>query len=193
MRLIVGISGSSGAVYGIRLLEVLHEIPGVETHLVMTASAKMTLGIETGRTIRDVEALATEVYDHRNLAARISSGSFKTDGMIVAPCSVKTLSAVVNSYADNLLTRAADVVLKERRRLVLLVRETPLHTGHCRLLLDASTMGAIIMPPVPAFYGSPKTIEDLIDHTVGRVLDLFDIETNLVARWDGAPKSQQDT
>jgi len=193
MRLIVGISGSSGAVYGIRLLEALREIPGMETHLVMTASAKMTLGIETGRTVREVEALATEVYDYRNLAARISSGSFRTDGMIVAPCSVKTLSAIVNSYAENLLTRAADVVLKERRRLVLLVRETPLHTGHCRLLLDASTMGAIIMPPVPAFYGSPKTIDDLIDHTVGRVLDLFGIETNLAARWDGAPKPPRST
>lgn len=188
MRLIVGISGSSGAIYGIRLLESLRALSCVETHLVMTGSAKMTLGIETDKTVRDVEALAHVAYNHRDLAAVISSGSFKTEGMIVAPCSVKTLSAIVNSYADNLLTRAADVVLKERRRLVLLVRETPLHTGHCRLLLKASTMGAIIMPPVPAFYNLPKTIDDLVNHTVGRALDLFGIDTNLVTRWQGAPR-----
>lgn len=185
MRMIVGISGSSGAIYGIRMLEVLREVPDMETHLVISRSAKMTLGLETGRTVREVEALADEVYDHRDLAAAISSGSFKTEGMIVVPCSIKSLSAIVNSYADNLLTRAADVVLKERRRLVLLVRETPLHTGHCRLLLEASTMGAIIMPPVPAFYSRPETIEDLINHTVGRALDLFGIDTDVVKRWQG--------
>ncbi len=186
MRMIVGISGSSGAIYGIRMLEVLRQVPGVEAHLVITGSARMTLGLETGRTVREVEALAYRAYDHRDLAAAISSGSFKTDGMIVAPCSIKSLSAIVNSYADNLLTRAADVVLKERRRLVLLVRETPLHTGHCRLLLKASTMGAIIMPPVPAFYNRPETIEDLINHTVGRALDLFGIDTDMVKRWQGS-------
>ncbi len=185
MHLIVGISGSSGAIYGIRVLEALRQVAGMETHLVMTGSAKMTLGIETDRTVRDIEALANHVYDHRDLAAAISSGSFRTDGMIVAPCSIKSLSAIVNCYADNLLTRAADVVLKERRRLVLLVRETPLHTGHCRLLLEASTMGAVVMPPVPAFYGQPQTIDDLINHTVGRALDLFGIDTDLVRRWHG--------
>lgn len=196
MRLIIGISGSSGTIYGIRLLQVLHGIAGIETHLVMTSNAKMNIGIETDMAVRDVEALATEVHDFRNLAAKVSSGSFKTEGMIVAPCSMKTLSAIVNSYSDNLLARAADVVLKERRRLVLLTRETPLHTGHCRLLLEASTMGAVIMPPVPAFYTCPKTVDDIVNHTVGRALDLFGIDTDLVKRWEGKrglrPETKQE-
>jgi 4-hydroxy-3-polyprenylbenzoate decarboxylase len=185
MRLIVGLSGASGVIYGIRLLEVLHGLPDLETHLVMSNTAKLNIGIETDWTVREVEHLAHYVHDIRDLAAVISSGSFKTQGMIIAPCSMKTASAVVNSYSDNLLSRAADVVLKERRRLVLLIRETPLHTGHCRLLLEASTMGAIVMPPVPAFYSSPKSIDDIINHSVGRILDLFDIDNSLVRRWEG--------
>jgi 4-hydroxy-3-polyprenylbenzoate decarboxylase len=159
----------------------------------MTGNAKMNIGIETDMAVPDVEALATEVHDFRNLAAKVSSGSFKTEGMIVAPCSMKTLSAIVNSYSDNLLTRAADVVLKERRRLVLLTRETPLHTGHCRLLLEASTMGAVIMPPVPAFYTHPKTVDDIVNHTAGRALDLFGIDTDLVRRWEGKRGMRTET
>jgi flavin prenyltransferase len=191
VRLIIGISGSSGVIYGIRLLEVLHASPEVETHLVMSNTAKLNVEVETDWTIREVGHLADHVHDARDLAAVISSGSFKTEGMVIAPCSMKTLSAVANSYSDNLLSRAADVVLKERRRLVLLVRETPLHTGHCRLLFEASTMGAIVMPPVPAFYSSPKTIDDIINHTVGRILDLFDIDNSLVKRWEGKRSLQR--
>lgn len=187
MRLIIGMSGSSGVLYGIRLLEVLREAPEVETHLVMTPSAKLNVAIETDWTVQGVEELADQVHDHRNLAATISSGSFKTEGMLVAPCSMKTLSAIVNSYADNLLSRAADVVLKERRRLVLLPRETPLHTGHCRLFYEASKLGAIVMPPVPALYNRPQSIDDMINHTVGRALDLFGIDSDLVKRWEGRP------
>lgn len=185
MRIIVGISGSSGSIYGIRLLEILRRIPDIETHLVMTKAAKVNVDIETNTTVHQVEALADRVYDCRDLAASISSGSFKTEGMIVAPCSMKTLSGIVHSYSDNLLTRSADVTLKEQRRLVLLVRETPLHSGHCRLLLEASMIGAVIMPPVPAFYNCPKTVDDIISHTVGRVLDLFGIDAGLVKRWEG--------
>jgi 4-hydroxy-3-polyprenylbenzoate decarboxylase len=192
MRIIIGISGSSGIIYGIRLLEVLHDMPTIETHLVMTINAKNNLAIETRMTVPQVEALADEVHDSRDLAAKISSGSFRTEGMIVAPCSMKTLSAIVHSYSDNLLTRAADVVLKERRRLLLLTRETPLHTGHCRLLLGASTLGAVIMPPVPAFYSCPNSVDDIVNHTVGRILDLFDIDSNLVRRWGGKEISEPD-
>lgn len=184
MRLIIGISGSSGAIYGVRLLELARTIPGLDTHLVMTAAAKVTLAIETGRTPKDVERLATHVHDVRDLAASISSGSFQTEGMIVAPCSIKTLSSIANCHSDNLLSRAADVVLKERRRLVLLVRETPLHVGHCRLLLQASEMGAVVMPPVPAFYTGPKTLDDIVDHTCGRALDLLGMDAGVVKRWD---------
>jgi flavin prenyltransferase len=186
MRIVIGISGASGTIYGIRLLEVLRANPEVETHLVMTEAAQANLAIETELKLAGIEALADHVYDCRDLAARISSGSFKTDGMIVAPCSVKTLSAIVHSYSNNLLTRSADVTLKERRRLVLLVRETPLHTGHCRLLLEASTMGAVIMPPVPAFYHRPKSIDDIVNQTVERVLDLFGIGNTCVGRWGSA-------
>lgn len=181
-RLIVGLSGATGAVFGIRALEVLRDA-GVETHLVITDMAKATISMETDYTVAAVEALAAKVYAIRDLAAAISSGSFQTDGMLVAPCSVRTLSSVANCTNDNLLTRAADVTLKERRRLVLLFRETPLHEGHCRLMLDASRIGAIVMPPVPAFYTRPATIADLVDHTVGRALDFWGIGTG-IQRWE---------
>ncbi len=185
MRLIVAITGSSGAIYGIRLLEALSRVSKVETHLILSKSGKLTIGLETGRSVKEVAALADVVHSDQDLAASISSGSFKTAGMIVAPCSMKTLSGIVHSYADNLVVRAADVVLKERRRLVLMPRETPLHIGHCRLLLQAAELGAIIAPPMPAFYGKPKTVDQLINHSIGRVLDLFDIESKLVRRWQG--------
>jgi 4-hydroxy-3-polyprenylbenzoate decarboxylase len=184
-RVVVGISGASGAIYGIRLLQMLRGIPDVQVHLVMSATAKLNIRIETDWSVPEVEALAGDVHDVKDLAASISSGSFRTDGMIVAPCSIKTLSAIVHSHSDNLLTRAADVVLKERRRLVLMVRETPLHVGHCRLLLDAATMGAIVAPPVPAFYNRPSTLEEIVDHSVARVLDLFDLEVPMLKRWEG--------
>lgn len=190
MRLIIGMSGASGVIYGIRLLEVLSRVEQVETHLVLSDSAKLNIAIETDRSAKEVQALADEVYSNRDIAARLASGSFKTDGMIVAPCAVKTLSAIANSYADSLLVRAADVVLKERRRLVLVPRETPLHTGHCELLLKASQMGAILAPPMPAHYINPQTVDDLVDHHVGRILDLFDLDPGLVQRWQG-PVSRQ--
>ena len=190
MRLIIGMSGASGVIYGIRLLEVLSRVEQVETHLVLSNSAKLNIAIETDRNSKEVQDLADEVYSNKDIAARLASGSFKTDGMIVAPCAVKTLSAIANSYADSLLVRAADVVLKERRRLVLVPRETPLHTGHCELLLKASQMGAILAPPMPAHYINPQTVDDLVDHHVGRLLDLFDLDPGLVQRWQG-PASKQ--
>jgi 4-hydroxy-3-polyprenylbenzoate decarboxylase len=188
MRLIVAITGSSGAIYGIRLLEALRALREVETHLIVSKSGKLTIGLETGRKLKDVEALADEVHSDQDLAASVSSGSFRTAGMIVAPCSMKTLSGIVHSYADTLIVRAADVVLKEQRRLVLMPRESPLHAGHCRLLLQAAEMGAVIAPPMPAFYNAPRSVDDLIDHSVGRVLDLFGLDSGLVKRWTG-PKS----
>jgi 4-hydroxy-3-polyprenylbenzoate decarboxylase len=184
-RLIVGISGSSGVIYGIRMLEVLKAMSGVETHLVMSPSAKMVIEIETTHTPHYVVSLADEVHNFGNLAASISSGSFKTDGMVVAPCSMKTLSEIANSSASSLLTRAADVVLKERRTLVLMPREAPLHVGHCKLLYEAAQLGAIIAPPMPAFYNQPQTIDDLVNHSVGRVLDLFDLDAGILKRWGG--------
>lgn len=184
-RLIVGMSGASGAIYGIRLLERLRSSPDIEVHLVMSAAAKMNVRLETDWKLADVEALAGEVHDVRDIAANISSGSYRTLGMIIAPCSIKTLSGIATSNSDNLLTRAADVVLKERRQLVLMVRETPLHAGHCRLMLEAASLGAIIAPPVPAFYNRPATVDDLVNHSVGRVLDLFDIEVEGIRRWEG--------
>jgi len=190
MRLIIGMSGASGVIYGIRLLEVLSRVEQVETHLVLSDSAKLNIAIETDRSAKEIQVLADEVYSNRDIAARLASGSFKTDGMIVAPCAVKTLSAIANSYADSLLVRAADVVLKERRRLVLVPRETPLHTGHCELLLKASQMGAILAPPMPAHYINPMTVDELVDHHVGRILDLFDLDPGLVQRWQG-PVSRQ--
>jgi flavin prenyltransferase len=191
MRLIVAITGASGAIYGVRLLEALRKAPKVEVHLVMSKAGRLTVALETGRKVREVEKLAHHVHRDQDLAASISSGSYKTAGMIVAPCSMKTLSGIVNSYSDNLVVRAADVVLKERRRLVLMPRETPLHVGHCRLLLQAAEMGAIISPPMPAFYGAPRTLEEAIDHSIGRVLDLFDIESGLVRRWSGTRRKLQ--
>ena len=170
----------------IRLLDILKNTTGVETHLVMSPNAKQNIGIETPHTAQYVEGLADEVHGFRNQAASISSGSFKTDGMVVAPCSMKTLSAIVNSYADNLLTRAADVVLKERRKLVLMPREVPLHVGHCKLLYEAAQLGAVIAPPMPAFYNQPQTIDDLVNHSVGRILDLFDLDVGILKRWEGS-------
>ncbi len=184
-RLIVGISGASGVIYGIRLLEMLKIMGGVETHLMMSRFARLNIEIETTHTPQYVESLAAEVHNIGNQAASISSGSFKTDGMVVAPCSMKTLSAIVNSSADNLLTRAADVVLKERRTLVLMPREAPLHVGHCKLLYEAAQLGAVIAPPMPAFYNNPETIDDFVNHSVGRVLDLFDLDAGILKRWEG--------
>lgn len=187
-KLIVGISGASGAIYGIRLLQVLSAVPDMRTILVISSAAKQTIQLETDFRIKDVEALADEVYPFADVSACISSGSFRTMGMVVAPCSVRTLSAIAQCHSDNLLVRAADVVLKDRRRLVLLLRETPLHPGHARLILQASEAGAVVMPPVPAFYHRPETIDDIVNQTVNRVLDQFDIEleTDLFERWQGA-------
>ncbi|HHT3526639.1 UbiX family flavin prenyltransferase [Enterobacter asburiae] len=186
-RLIVGLSGASGAIYGVRLLQVLRNVAEVETHLVMSQAARQTLSLETDLSLRDVQALADVVHDARDIAASISSGSFKTAGMVILPCSIKTLSGIVNSYTDTLVTRAADVVLKERRPLVLCVRETPLHLGHLRLMTQAAELGAIIMPPVPAFYHRPTSLDDVINQTVNRVLDQFDIDLpeDLFTRWQG--------
>lgn len=184
MRLVIGISGASGAIYGIRMLEILKAEPDVETHLLITEMGRATISLETDRSVADVEQLADHTYSIRDLAAPISSGSFSADGMIVAPCSVRTLSAVARSANDNLLTRAADVTLKQRRRLVLMFRESPLHEGHCQLMVDASRIGAILMPPFPEFYTHPKTLSDMVDQTVGRVLDLWNIDA-LPKRWEG--------
>jgi 4-hydroxy-3-polyprenylbenzoate decarboxylase len=185
MRLIIGISGSTGAIYGVRLLEVLHLLPGMEIHLVMSEGAKTTISYETEYRLEEVMEWAHTVHDPRNVGASIASGTFLTSGMIVAPCSMKTLSSIANSYNDNLLTRAADVCLKERRRLVLLVRETPLHLGHLRLMTAVTECGGIILPPVPGFYQKPKTLLDLVDHSLGKALDLFGIEHHLYPRWNG--------
>lgn len=187
-RLIVGISGASGAIYGVRLLQVLRDVTDIETHLVMSQAARQTLSLETDFSLRDVQALADVTHDARDIAASISSGSFQTLGMVILPCSIKTLSGIVHSYTDGLLTRAADVVLKERRPLVLCVRETPLHLGHLRLMTQAAEIGAVIMPPVPAFYHRPQSLDDVINQTVNRVLDQFAINLpdDLFARWQGA-------
>ncbi|MGE1562502.1 UbiX family flavin prenyltransferase [Pantoea septica] len=187
-RLIIGISGASGAIYGVRLLQVLQQVSEVETHLVMSPAARQTLSLETDYTLREVQALADVVHDVRDIAASISSGSFKTLGMAILPCSMKTLSGIVHSYSDSLLTRAADVVLKEQRKLVLGVRETPLHVGHLRMMTTAAELGAVIMPPVPAFYHRPQSIMELVDQTVNRVVDQFDITLpqDLFTRWNGA-------
>jgi 4-hydroxy-3-polyprenylbenzoate decarboxylase len=185
MRLIIGISGSTGAIYGVRLMEVLHQIPGMEIHLVMSEGAKTTISYETEYRLEEVMEWAHTVHDPRNVGASIASGTFLTSGMIVAPCSMKTLSSIANSYNDNLLTRAADVCLKERRRLVLLVRETPLHLGHLRLMTTVTECGGIILPPVPGFYQKPQTLLDLVDHSLGKALDLFGIEHHLYPRWTG--------
>ena len=181
-RLVVGISGASGVIYGVRLLEALKPLP-IETHLVMTRTAEVTLAHETDFKVDTVRALADVAYKVEDLAAAISSGSFHTMGMVVAPCSMRSLGEIAGGISSNLLTRAADVVMKERRRLVLLTRETPLHAIHLRNMARLAEMGVIIAPPVPAFYNRPRTLDDVIDHTVGRVLDLFDLDSGKVRRW----------
>lgn len=183
-RLIVGISGASGTVYGIRTLEVLRQA-GIETHLIMSRAAQVALASETDLKVSDVERLASVVHSNHDIGAACSSGSFKTHGMVIAPCSVKTMSQIATCTGGNLLARAADVTLKERRRLVLMLRETPLHLGHIRNMAAATEAGAIIYPPVPAFYAKPATLEDMVDHTIGRVLDLFEIDIGMVRRWTG--------
>ena len=190
-RIIVGVSGATGAVYAVRLLETLRTL-AVETHLVVTRPAEMTLAYETELGLRDLRALASVSYAVGDVGAAISSGSFKTMGMVVAPCSIRTVGEIAGCAGSNLLTRAADVCLKERRRLVLMVRETPLHAGHLKAMLAATEAGAIVFPPVPAFYAKPQTLAEMVDHTVGRVLDLFDLETGLVDRWDGRPPRDAD-
>ena len=185
-RLIVGISGASGAIYGVRTLEILRDC-GVETHLIISRAAQVTLAHETDLKVDDVRALATTVHRMEDIGASIASGSFRTDGMIVAPCSIRTLSEIAGGVTMSLMSRAADVILKERRRLVLMVRETPLHAGHLKSMLAVTEMGAIVAPPVPAFYARPESLAAMVDHTVGRALDLFDIETNVVKRWKSLP------
>lgn len=187
-RLIIGISGASGVIYGIRALEILRNVPDIETHLIMSNAGKRTITIETDYAIKDVEALANQRYSQSDIAAAISSGSFKTMGMMIAPCAIKTLSGVAHSYSDNLMLRAADVVLKDRRKLLLLVRETPLHLGHLRLMTQAAEIGAIIMPPMPAFYHHPQSVDDIINQTVNRMFDMMgiELEQDLFTRWSGA-------
>jgi len=182
-RLIVGMSGASGAIYGIRMLEVLRRMKDVETHLVLSPSARRTVVEETAWTAAKVEALADVVHPHRDIGAAIASGSFLTAGMVIAPCSVKTLSGIAASYAENLLTRAADVCLKERRPLVLMLRETPLHLGHIELMARVARYGAIVLPPMPAFYHRPETIDDVVNQSVGKALDQFGIPHRLFKRW----------
>ena len=187
-RLIVGISGASGIVFGIRMLEVLKQL-NIETHLIISKAAEMTLAYESDLKAKDLREMANEYHPMTDIGANISSGSYKTLGMIVVPCSVRTMSEIASGVTGSLMSRAADVALKDRRRLVLAVRETPLHTGHLRTMTQLSEMGAIIAPIMPAFYNRPKTLEDIIDHTVGRLLDLFDIDAKLLKRWkeDGDP------
>ena len=187
-RLVVGISGASGAIYGARLLELLHPLP-VETHLVVSRSAEVTLALETGRKPAELRALADVVHAAGDLAAPISSGSFQTIGMIVAPCSIRSMAEIASGVTTTLLTRAADVALKERRRLVLMVRETPLHTGHLRTMTALSELGAVIAPPVPAFYAKPQSLDEMIDQTLGRILDLFGLDSGTVRRW-GEPTEE---
>jgi 4-hydroxy-3-polyprenylbenzoate decarboxylase len=189
-RIVVGITGATGVIYGIRLLEVLRDA-GVEIHLVVTEQAKKNILIETRYTVEYVEGLAGVRHDERNLGASIASGSFKTHGTVIIPCTIKTLSGIANSYNDNLVVRAADVALKERRRLILVVRETPLHKGHLALMQAAADLGAVILPPVPAFYHAPLTIQDLVDHIVGKVLDQLDIEHSLFKRWNGTEEGSE--
>jgi 4-hydroxy-3-polyprenylbenzoate decarboxylase len=188
-RLIVAITGASGAIYGIRTLEILRSLADVETHVVLTPAALRTITEETDFKLNEVRGLADRLYDYRDIGAAISSGSYKTIGMLIAPCSVRALSGIANCHDSELTVRAADVCLKERRRVVLLFRETPLHAGHIALMDQATRNGAILMPPVPAFYHRPQTIGDIVDQTVGRALDLFGIETKIVKRWSGKASS----
>lgn len=184
-KLVVGITGATGAIYGVRLLQVLGNIDGVETHLVISEPAKRTIQFELDASVESIQALADYSYDIGDIGARIASGSFKTSGMVIVPCSVKTMSALANSYGANLLIRAGDVSLKEGRPLVLVLRETPLHAGHLRQMMELAQLGAVILPPVPAFYHRPKTIDDIVNHTIGKILDRFDIDHDLFPRWDG--------
>jgi 4-hydroxy-3-polyprenylbenzoate decarboxylase len=181
-RIVIGISGASGVTYGVRMLNVLRETD-FETHLIISNAGRLNIEIETSYKPADVEAMADFVYDHKDMAASLASGSFLTEGMVVVPCTIKSLSGIANSYNENLLVRAADVTLKEKRKLVLVVRETPLHVGHLRLMTQAAEMGAHILPPVPSFYHQPATIEDIIDQTIGKVLDYMGIEHDLFRRW----------
>ncbi len=183
-KIVVAITGASGVIYGVRLIEVLKNI-GVETHVVMSNAALQTMQLETSYTVEDIHEIADYVYKYKDIGAAISSGSFKVDGMVIAPCSMKTLSGIANSYDDQLIVRAADVQLKERRKLVLLVRETPLNLSHLNHMNIITQMGGVIFPPVPSFYHQPKSIDDIVDQTVGRVLDQFDIEADIFDRWDG--------
>jgi flavin prenyltransferase len=191
-RIVVGITGSTGAIYGIRLLEALRDTEGVETHLVVSAPGKRTISEETGRTLKDVERLAHSVYDNRDIGAALASGSFRTTAMVIAPCSIKTASAVAHCYGSNLITRAADVTLKEGRPLIALVRETPLHVGHLKVLLALAEMGTVVMPPMPAFYQRPKTLNEIVDHTVARVLDRLGLPQELVPEWTGTGRHAAD-
>jgi 4-hydroxy-3-polyprenylbenzoate decarboxylase len=189
-RLIVGISGATGAIYGVRMLEVLSRIKDIETHLVMSRAAKMTIQVETAFSVKDVEALADVVHDISNVGASISSGSFRTEGMVIVPCSMKSMGGIAHSIGGDLLVRAADVILKERKKLVLVARETPLHLGHLESMVALTRMGAVIFPPVPAFYHRPKTLDDVINQTVTRILDQFDIDMTLFERWDDEKMSR---
>ena len=184
-RVVVAITGATGAVYGVRLLQYLSATPGIETHLVLSDAATLTLHQETGLQRKEVEGLAHVVHKNRDIGASIASGSFQSDGMVIAPCSMKTLASVAHGLSDNLVARAADVVLKERRRLVLMVRETPFNLAHLRNMTQVTEMGGIIFPPLPSFYHKPASIEEMVDHTVGRVIDLFGIEHTLAPRWAG--------
>ncbi len=183
-RLIVGISGATGAIYGVRILEILAKFADIETHLVLTKAGKMTIQVETRYSVKDVEAMADVVHDINNIGASIASGSFRTEGMVIAPCSMKSMGSLAHSIGGDLLVRAADVVLKERKKLVLVARETPLHLGHLEAMALLTRMGAIIFPPVPAFYHRPKTLDDVVNQTVTRILDQFDIDVKLFHRWD---------
>lgn len=185
IRIVVGISGASGAIYGARLVEVLADLNNIEVHLITSPSAQITLEFETDYDLETLKSMAHASYDNGDLGAALASGTFVTAGMVVAPCSIKTLSSVANSYADTLIARAADVCLKERRRLVLVVRETPLHTGHLRLMTQVTQAGGVVLPPVPGFYVRPKNIQEIVDHTVTKVLDQFGLDVDLVSRWTG--------
>jgi len=189
-RLVIGVSGATGAIYGVRMLEILAKVEDVETHLVLTKAGKMTIQVETPYSVKDVEAMADVVHDINNVGASISSGSFRTAGMVIAPCSMKSMGGIAHSLGGDLLVRAADVVLKERKKLVLVVRETPLHLGHLQAMVTLTQMGAIVFPPVPAFYHRPKTLDDVINQTVTRILDQFDIDVSLFHRWDDQSMSR---
>ncbi|MDA1090167.1 MAG: UbiX family flavin prenyltransferase [Proteobacteria bacterium] len=188
-RLIIAMTGASGAIYGIRALQALQAVEEIETHLVISSSAQYTIAAETDMAVDDINALADQVHNYKDIGASLSSGSYPTLGMLIAPCSVKTLSGIANCYDDNLIVRAADVCLKERRKVVALLRETPLHLGHIKIMEQATLNGVIVMPPVPAFYHRPTTIDGIINQTVGRALDLFDLDVNLVERWKQEPPS----